>query len=242
MAGFSALAVLFAGMPFVRGATRANDLAFGIAGGAFGAIGAMLAYRALAIGPVTVASPIFSITGLALPVLVGVVLGDRPSALALVGLGLAPISIVALAQGGHPGGGDPRRAVVPSLVAGAVLGFFLVFYGRIGRGSSLWPLIAARVAGIACLAVVLLARRRPLLPASADRGMALLVGGLDSCANLAYVAAVQRGSLALVAALVSLAPATSVLLARAFLGERWTSWQLTGLALALSAGVCISFG
>lgn len=249
LAGFSALAILFAGFPFSPGVTRPSDLGWGMAGGAFGAIGAMLAYRALALGPMSVASPIFSITGLALPVVVGIGLGDRPSALALVGLALAPLSIVALAQGGHPEHAphtghpaDPRRAVVPSLIAGSVLGFFLVFYGRIESGASLWPLIAARLTGIACLGTVLVARRLPLLPAATDRRMALLTGGLDSLANLAYVVAVQRGSLALVAALVSLAPATSVLLARGLLGERWTSLQVAGLVLALTSGVCISFG
>lgn len=243
LAGGAALAVLLVGLPWVHGVTRPSDLGFAIAGGAFGAIGAMLAYRALAIGPVPVASPIFSITGLALPVLVGIALGDRPSAPAAVGLALAPLSIVALAQGTHvdPARGHPRRVVGPALLAGSVLGFFLVFYGRIQSGASLWPLIAARLAGMIALALALAARREPLWPARA-RGLALVVGVLDSCANLAYVAAVQRGSLSLVAALVSLAPATSVLLARGILGERWSMIQVVGLTLALAAGVCISFG
>lgn len=38
------------------------------------------------------------------------------------------------------------------------------------------------------------------------------------------------------------APATTVMLARAFLGERWSAGQRFGLALALAAGVCISLG
>ena len=48
--------------------------------------------------------------------------------------------------------------------------------------------------------------------------------------------------MALVAAIVSLAPATTVLLARATLGERWSVSQRLGLALALAAGACISLG
>jgi len=249
LAGFSAVAVLFVGLPIAHGITRGTDLAWGAAGGAFGAIGAMLAYRALAIGPMSVASPIFSITGLALPVLVGIALGERPAWIALLGLGLAPLAIGLLAQGAHPEHAahaghpaDPRRAVFPALVAGSVLGFFLVFLGRIQSGASLWPLVVARITGILCLAAALLVRREPMLPARGDRSLALLTGVIDSLANLAYVAAVPRGSLSLVAALVSLAPATSVLLARGILSERWTPLQAAGLLLALSAGVCISFG
>jgi len=248
LAGFSALLILFAGMPLSPGLTRASDLVWGIAGGAFGAIGAMLAYRALAIGPVSVASPIFSITGLALPVLVGMLLGERPAWIAIGGLALAPLAIVLLAQGAHRHEPSPERskhirgAVVRSLIAGAVLGFFLVFLGRIEGGASLWPLVVARITGIVCLGAVLVARRQTLMPARGDQAMSLVTGVLDSLANLAYVAAVPRGSLSLVAALVSLAPATSVLLARLILSERWSALQAMGLVLALAAGVCISFG
>jgi drug/metabolite transporter (DMT)-like permease len=249
LAGFSALAVLFAGLPFSPGVTRASDLGWAVAGGAFGAIGAMLAYRALAIGPVSVASPIFSITGVTLPVLVGMALGEKPGWIAIAGLALTPPAIVLLAQGAHASRARSeehtrhiRGAVARSLIAGAVLGFFLVFLGRIQGGASLWPLITARVAGIVCLGAVLLARREALFPARLDRPMSLVTGVLDSLANLAYVAAVPRGSLSLVAALVSLAPATSVLLARMLLNERWSPMQAAGLVLALGAGVCISLG
>ena len=95
---------------------------WGAAGGLFGGVGAMLVYRALAIGPVSVASPIFSITGLGLPVIVGLALGERPSWVALSGLALSPVAIVLLGRGTPTGPGaahDPRRAVVPSLTAGA---------------------------------------------------------------------------------------------------------------------------
>jgi len=249
LAGFSALVVLFIGLPLSPGVTRLSDVGWAIAGGVFGAIGAMLAYRALAIGPMSVASPIFSITALALPVMVGILLGERPAWIAVVGLALSPPAIVMLAQGAHASNAASmehsrhiRGAVIRSLIAGVVLGFFLVFLGRIQEGASLWPLVTARVAGILCLAAVLLARREALLPARPDRAMSLVTGVLDSLANLAFVAAVPRGSLSLVAALVALAPAASVLLARVFLDERWSPMQVAGLALALGAGVCISLG
>ena len=243
LGGFAGVAVLLLGLPFAPGVTRATDLGWGVLGGVFGAFGAMLAYRALAIGPASVASPVFSITGLALPVAVGIALGERPTALALAGLGLTPVAIVLLGRGGHgEPAADPRRVIGPSLLAGSVLGFFLVAFGRIQAGASLWPLIVARMAGLGGLLAALAIRREPLLPPPAARGIALLTGVLDSLANLFYVAAVQRGTLALVAALVSLAPATTVLLARFVFGERWSRPQQGGLVLALVAGACISLG
>lgn len=243
LSGFAAMAVLFLGMPFVAGVTRPADLAWGAAAGAFGGFGAMLIYRALAIGPVSVASPVLSITGLALPVLVGYALGERPALIAVVGLFLAPLSIVLLAQdGGRDPAQSPSRVLGPALLAGAVVGFFLVFMGRIESGANLWPMVAARVVGILVLLAVILARSESPWPAPAARGMSLLAGTLDSLANLAFVFAVQRASLALVSALVSLSPATAALLAKFILGERWSLAQKGGLLLALASGACISLG
>ncbi|NOT33284.1 MAG: EamA family transporter, partial [Candidatus Eisenbacteria bacterium] len=84
--------------------------------------------------------------------------------------------------------------------------------------------------------------RIAIAAARAARGWSLGAGALDSSANAAFWFAVQGGSLAIVSALVNLAPATSVLLARAFLGERWSVPQRFGLAMALAAGLMISLG
>lgn len=142
--GFAALAVVLAGVPFVAGETRSSDLLWATLAGAFGGLGAMLIYRALAIGPVSVASPVLGITGLALPVIVGAALGERPSLVAVAGLVLAPIAIVLLSRSGNADDaahdGDPRRVLIPALSAGVVAGFFLVFMGRI-QLSTVRPLL-----------------------------------------------------------------------------------------------------
>jgi drug/metabolite transporter (DMT)-like permease len=240
IAGLVALVVV---APFVRGTPGGADLAWAAAGGAAGALGGALLYRALAIGPVGIASPIFCVVGLGLPVLVGLLLGERPRAAGIAGLLLAPVSIVLLTAddgGGEPGGA--RRALVPSLTAGLVIGFFLVFMARIREGSGLWPIAAARVVGTVATLVFVLVRRMPIAPPTGARRVAVGAGVLDAAANVAYVGAVQHGSLALVAALVSMAPATTVMLGRVVLRERWHRWQAFGLALALLAGVLISLG
>ena len=246
LSGFAALAVLFAGLPWTPGVIRAADMSWAALAGACGGLGAMLIYRALAIGPVSVASPVLCNVGLALPVLVGIALGERPSALAVTGLALAPLSIVLLAQSsaGLPAEerGRARRVLWPAISAGLAAGCFLVFFGRVESGSGLWPLILGRSVGMTVLALGVLTWRKPLVPPRAAWSLALTAGALDSLANVAYVAAVQRGSMSLVAALVSLAPATTVLLARVLLHERWSPPQRAGFAAALASGTLISRG
>jgi len=244
--GVAAMAVLVVALPFLSGDARLVGLLWGAAGGAFGGVGALLIYRALAMGPVSVASPVLCVTGLSVPVIAGLALGERPAPLALGGLALAPLSIALLAQSDARWSVEERaqiRRVLPAaLAAGAVAGFFLLFMGRVPAGSGLVPLMLARGVGMAVLVGWTLWRNQPLVPNPGARQISLVTGALDSAANIAYVTAVQQGSLALVAALVSLGPATTVLLARLVLHERTTALQRAGLVAALASGVLISFG
>jgi drug/metabolite transporter (DMT)-like permease len=246
LSGFGALAVLAVGLPMTPGVIRAHDLAWAAAGGLFSGIGLMLIYHALAIGPVSVASPVLAIVGLALPAIVGITLGERPALLAIVGLLLAPLSIVLLAQSGA-GLTDEERARVrrvlwPALGAGLAAGCFLTCFGRIQAGAGLWPIALGRGLGMVVLAIAMMLRREAPIPPRSSWAPALAAGALDSLANVAYVAAVPEGSLALVAAIVSLAPATTVLLARAVLHERMSGPQRIGFAVALASGALISLG
>jgi len=237
------LVALVLAAPFVQGSPAAADLVWAAAAGVTGALGGALLFRALAIGPVGIASPIFCVVGLVLPVVVGLALGERPHAAGITGLLLAPIAIVLLtADGGGAEPGAARRVLAPSLAAGAVIGFFLVFMARVGPGAGLWPLVLARLMGAVATFAFVLARRLPRVPPPGARVIALGAGVLDTAANTAYLYAVQRGSLALVAALISLAPATTALLGRMVLHERWHRRQVFGLLLALAAGVLISLG
>ena len=244
--GFAALAVLLLALPFGHGAPSASDWAWGAAAGACGAAGASLIYYSLALGPVSVASPIFCVVGLSVPVMVGFLLGERPSALAWSGVALAVVSIPPLSwtvsEPGARTGAHVRRTVVVSIATGLVVGWFLVFVARISPRAGLLPLVLARGVAIVGLSVVAVALRFPLRPPGHAALVASLAGALDSAANLAYFLAVRGAPMALVSAIVSLAPATTVLLARYVLGERWSAPQRWGIALALTAGACISLG
>jgi drug/metabolite transporter (DMT)-like permease len=143
---------------------------------------------------------------------------------------------------GHFSREHTRRTLAISIAAGLVVGWFLVCLARVGGHAGLWPLAVARGAGMILLGSYLLTRGRSLVPDPPARLPAFVSGLVDSAANIAFLIAVHQGPLVLVSSLVSLAPATTVLLARFTLGERWTGFQTTGLVMALAAGVCISAG
>lgn len=242
----SALVVLALGMLFIHGAPTPADFAWGAAAGVCSAAGATLMYRALALGPMSLASPVFCLIGVSVPVLFGFAAGERPSPIAWTGVAMTALAIPLLAMAGEGPGHFPRahvrRTLVASIMAGLVIGWFLVVVSRIGGSAGLLPLGLARIVAIAILGGWMLARRQSLLPAAAARVPALAAGALDSAANVAYLIAVHMAPLMLVSALVSLAPAVTVLVARFGLGERWTVAQGIGLIVALAAGVCISLG
>jgi len=246
LSGVGAIIVLLAGLLVTHGTPTPGDYGWAAATGVAGAAGATLIYYALALGPVAVASPVLCITALALPVIVGVALGERPGPFAWIGVALVVFAIPLLAQTGThedaPSRGHVRRTLLIALLAGLAAGTFLVCLSRVGRDAGLLPLVLTRGVSIAILVAITMMMRAPILPPRPVRGIALAAGVLDSTANVAFWFAVHGGSLALVSAIVSLAPATTVLLARAVLRERWTPAQAGGLAVALAAGVCISLG
>jgi drug/metabolite transporter (DMT)-like permease len=244
--GLAALAVLGLGMPFMPGTPTGADLAWGAAAGVCGAGGAPLMYRALAMGPMSLAAPVFSLIGLTVPVVFGLVMGERPSPLAWLGVALAGIAIPLLSITGEGPGHHPRahvrRTLMVAILAGLVIGWFLVFVARIGGEAGLVPLVVARGVMMGLIAGWYLTRRQRLVPPAGTRLPALSAGALDSTANVAFLVAVHRAPLVLVSTLVSLAPAATVLIARLALGERWTVAQGAGLVVAVAAGACISLG
>jgi len=230
---------------FIRGVASPQDYAWGSAGGLCGGLGVALLYRALAIGPVSVAAPVVSLVALSLPIVVGVALGDRPSVLAMIGMALAAASFPLISNtGSHAGPLDPRAQrtmIATALASGVLVGGFLVCIGRVSDHAGLAPLFAARLTTVVVFAAIVLVRREPAWPTGVVMPT-LSAGILDSFANVAYFIAVTRAPLAMVGTIVSLAPAATVLLARFVLHERWTIPQRFGLAFAGAAIVCVSLG
>ncbi len=224
----------------------AADLAWGGAAGAAGVVALVMFYWALGHGAMTVVAPTTAVVGAVVPVVAGLVQGERPHPVALVGVILA-IACVALVSGFGEADAQERRATPPrvlvaALVAGIGFGSLFVLLSHTSDDSGLWPLLAARLVSVPILVVlVLVTRARP----QGDRRvllLALAAGIMDMTANVLYLFAVRRGLLSIVAVISSLYPASTVAMAFAVDRERVTRLQAVGLGLAALALVLVTVG
>jgi drug/metabolite transporter (DMT)-like permease len=205
----------------------------GIAGGA----GLLLYLKALAVGPMGVVAPLSAVVGAGLPLLVGVLRGERPGPVTVLGVAVALVAIV-LATAGTGRAAGTRIGPVLGLVAGVGFGLFFIGLDATPRDSGLWPLVAGRLVMVAVLAALVLIGRSGTRPTRL-----MIVSGLaDTAANAGFLLATRLGDLGVSAVVVSLYPVVVVLLARLVLGERLTPLQLTGAGLAMGAGVLLAAG
>jgi drug/metabolite transporter (DMT)-like permease len=213
------------------------DLAWGAAGGLFGLLGIFALYAALGAGPMGLVAPTTAVLSAVVPVGFGLATSEAPGLLALVGIGLGLVAVVAITASDGPGGRLTPNVLALSLVAGLGFAVFFIALAQTSVDAGMWPLVGARGVSVPIvLAVIAVLRRRGggTLPRAA-----IGAGVLDMVANGLFLAAVQRGLLAIAAVLAALYPAATALLARAVLDERMSPAQLGGVAIALVAVVMI---
>ena len=236
--GSSLLLLVF---PFVDSPSPTSEtFLWGLLAGFAGGAGVTLFYRALALGTMSVIAPITAVEAASVPVVFGLVTGERPPALASVGVALALGAVGLVSAAPDPDGNRVRTrsglrdsGLLHALGAGLGFGFFFIFLKEAGTEAGLWPLVMARSGSLLLALVLGLATHRSLRPASGTWPMIVAAGILDVGANMFFLAASREGLLTIVAVLTSLYPASTVVLARTFLGERLARPQLAGLALAV---------
>jgi drug/metabolite transporter (DMT)-like permease len=224
-------------------------LPWAVMAGLVGMLGIVAFYRALATGTMGVVAPIAAL-GVAVPVLAGLLSGDRPSVAQDVGLVVAILGVV-LASGPElrpdPGmaAHHRRAAAMPLLLACvAAVSFGLVFVGldHGARTSTVMTLLVMRVVSVAVLLVGAAATRIALRVERGDLPLLGVVGVLDLSANATFALATGHGLLSLVAVLSSLYPAVTAILAAVVHGERLGKVQLAGVTAAIAGVVLIASG
>ena len=225
------------------------DLWWGALAGVTGGIGVALLYRALAVGTMSIVAPITAVTAVALPVLTSIALGERPGWIAVLGILLGIVSIVLVSLQPRPPSPDGRggqgvrtSSIGPALIAGIAIGMFLLALAQTRREAGLWPLLTDRIASVAFFGIVTAVGRHSLRMLPNLIALAMGGGALDMIANALYLLAVRIGPFSPVVTLASLYPASTVLLARAILGERLSAWQAAGVVSALVAVALIVSG
>jgi drug/metabolite transporter (DMT)-like permease len=216
-----------------------SSLAWGALSGIGGGLGILALYRALRVGRMSVVAPVAGILTAVIPAVVGLALGNRPGAAALVGIVLAmpAVALISLQRGGAS---DRGSGVPEALVAGACFALLFIGLDRAGTSSGTWPLVSAQSVSVIVVAVAAVRVRdvRPNWVRMAP--LAIGAGLLGGVGNILFLSATGRGELAVVAVISSLYPAMTVLLARVFLRERFTGVQKLGLAVAVVAVALIS--
>ena len=111
------------------------SLAWGALSGAVGMIGVVVFYYALSSGAMTVVAPITAVTSAAIPVAVGLLSGERPTAVRLVGIICALLAIALVSLAPDTSGAPTtvsRRLVGLAVAAGVSFALFFVFLSFAG--------------------------------------------------------------------------------------------------------------
>jgi drug/metabolite transporter (DMT)-like permease len=222
---------------------------WGVAGGVGGGLGSLALYKGLARGQMSVVGPVSAVSATVVPVLAGLLFGERPGLLAMAGIvvALPAIALVATTGGGW-GGGKLGVSLVDGLTAGAAFGVLFIAMAKAGPHAGLWPVAAENVSALLLILVLKLASKPEPTPGtrpvrlSSPRQLAMPVfsGASGAAATLMFFFSAHMSMLATAAVIVSLYPSVTVLLARAVLHERFSGVQRVGVGLCAFAVVAIA--
>jgi len=157
VAALSGLAALALAQPLLGGTWTGADLAWGVLGGVVSVVAIALLYACLAIGPMSILSPLTAVVSAVAPMLWGLLVdGEALAPVGYAGLGLALVAVVLV--GFIPGERIVRpsaRGLLMALGAGLAIGAFLIIVDQTSAESGLAPLVASRAtSGVITVAVV----------------------------------------------------------------------------------------
>ncbi|AWI29193.1 DMT family transporter [Streptomyces sp. ICN441] len=226
---------------------------YAVAAGVVGPVAMLSFYKALALGPMGVVSPLGSL-GVVVPVSVGLLLGERPGVLQFAGIGVAVAGV--LLAGGPELRGAPvqRQAILLTLLAAFGFGSVMALIAEASTTITglFLALFVQRVTNVlvgGAALYVSVRRGGRVLPEDGDPGLIVrslpalaFVGLADVAANGTYAIAAQQGPVAVAAVLASLYPVVTALAARGVLKERLRAVQAAGAGLALVGTVLLATG
>lgn len=222
-------------------------LTWGAMAGVAGLVGLVLFYRALSAGAMTIVAPVTGVTSAAIPVVVGLVWGERPSGARLLGIGCALLAIALVSITPNPSG-RPQvvswRLIAVALGSGAGFGLFFILLAvaneAAGGSVGLWPIAGSQLSALIIGGLLILMVRPGPWPRGVGLRFTMVAGPCDMTANALFLLAARTGDLSIVAPLAALYPVTTVILALVIDHERLRGVQIAGLAFAVAALVLVS--
>ena len=261
--GLSGLALLLVAALFMGADFSSEGIFWGVAAGVASAVAISCLYASLAIGPISIISPLGAVVSAIVPMVVGALQGDRFSLWGWVALAAILIAVVLV---GFVPGEDVRlpstKGLLLGLAAGAGIGLVLITLAKAPHNTGLTSVIFLRATSASLLGLVMIftwmKARRTSDSNRSDLGhlgqageretrvpyrfwwTVIVAGFFDSSANIFFTLASRVGSLSVVAVLTALYPLGTIILARLFLKEKIAKTQLVGILLALAASALLA--
>ena len=203
-------------------------------------------YVALAIGPMGVMSPVTAAASTLIPIISGILFGEKLSWITWFGILLAIFSVFLVSMETSPNGSKlivSGRGLTFAIFSGLLIGTFLSIAGLSDESNGMWTLVFARAMSSFCVILYFLIKGSEKLQKGFDSRLLALVlisGVLDATANAVFVLSTYEGYVSVNAVIASLYPAGTVILAAAFLGEKLRLIQYLGIGLAFFAAGILS--
>ena len=227
------------------GSPTRTDLGWAVVAGIANGVGTGFLYRGLSSGRMGVVAPVSGVGAALVPVAVGLISGERPSALVWLGIvaAMPGIWLVARSVGPEDVGGDRPRSggALDGVLAGLGFGSLFAVLAQIPESAGFLPLALNQLVASVVVIAMAVALRAAWVPRHPAAGLGAVSGVLGATATGAFLLATQSGFLTVTAVLASLYPAFTVVLAATFLREHVHRSQavglvLCGLAVGLVAG------
>lgn len=225
---------------WVDGFTDLGWLPWAVLASISGAAGLAVFYAALASGTMGIVSPIAAL-GVLVPLIAGIVAGEQPAMLQVLGVAAAILGIV-LASGPELTGGAPIRPVLLATLAAGLLGTSMLGVAGGSQVDVTMTMFGMRLVTVTLMVVLALIARGVGGVGRVDLPVLAVVGFFDVAANVAFGYASTVGLLSIVSVLGSLYPVATVLMARFVHHERLRAIQYVGVAFALAGVALISGG
>ena len=232
---FLGLVIILVLAPLMAEEFKTNDFFLGVLASSFGLMGLTLLYRGLAKSPMAIVAPITAVACATLPVGWGLFSGEKLATQQVVGVfvGLLAIFLVSWIPGKRTS--IKGLLILEALIAGFSFGAFFIVIDGTSETTAPWPVVGSRVFSVLAIFLFVIIRKKSIKPEGNSAPYIIGAGFFDTLANIALLAALNKGLLSLVSILASFYPAVTVLLARLFLKEIMSTSQLIGLALGLTS-------
>ncbi len=237
--------VLLALLPLFGGEWSIEAVTLGALSGLTGSVAIMLLYACLAIGPMSILSPLTAVVSAVVPLTAGLLRGESLSSIGYVAIGIALVAVVLVGFVKEKNAVRPSlRGILMTIASGALIGAFLIIIDLTPDESGLVPLVANRatsaVVMFTIVAVLLLAKRGGTAGWRAGFAFAIACGVVDAIANAGLLLGLRLGELSVMSVLTALYPAGTIILAAIVLKERIAIVQYIGLALAITAAAMLA--